>query len=169
MKPADVPAVYEIYCWYVRHSDACLAWVDPIYEDFYYDQLSIAACYPYLVAEHEGQIIGFGYVHEFLHKEAYQYDAELTIYFVQGPHYGLASALYDELERQCRQMGLVRLIGCTTGSNTPSLAFQKGRGFREYGKLENAGFKGGKWHDVVWTEKRIAPCLPDPGLVKQWS
>ena len=155
MTPADLPAIYTILCTYIQHSTANLAWTNPEYSEFEADQQKIASAYPYLVAEYEGQVIGFGYAHSFLGKESYQFDAELTIYFVKRDHHGLAKALYEHLEAICKAMGIVRLISCTTASNDHSLAYQKSYGFRQFGLLFKAGYKNGQWYDVAWMEKQI--------------
>lgn len=156
LNPSDLPAVYEILCFYIQNSTANLAWSNPDYDDFCLQQQDIAARYPYLVAEYEGKVIGFGYAHAFLGKEAYQFDAELTIYFQEGDHHGLAKKLYEGLEAVCKAMGIVRLISCTTASNQASLDYQTEHGFRQYGLLAKAGYKNGKWYDVAWMEKQIA-------------
>ncbi|MBF0578912.1 N-acetyltransferase [Erysipelotrichaceae bacterium RD49] len=156
LRLADLPAVYEIICFYIQNSTANLSWTNPDYDEFADQQQEIAAKYPYLVAEYEGKVIGFGYAHTFLGKEAYQFDAELTIYFQEGDHHGLAGKLYEGLEEICKAMGIVRLISCTTASNQASLHYQIKQGFRPYGLLAKAGYKNGKWYDVTWMEKQIA-------------
>lgn len=153
----DFLAVYEIICYYILHSTANLAWNCPDYEEFVFQQKEIAQSYPYLVAEYEGEVIGFGYAHAFLGKESYQYDAELTIYFKPGPHHGLAGRLYEKLEEITRAMGICRLISCTTANNQASMNYQEKYGFKEYGLLKDAGYKNDKWYDVAWMEKRIRP------------
>lgn len=162
----DWPAVHEIMAHYIRHSTANLGWEVPGYARFVLEQQEIAAHYPYYVAVHDDRIIGFGYTHRFLAKEAYQFDAEVTIYFAPGNHHGLVEPLYRKLEDKNRELGIRRLIGCTTASNQASLAFQKRMGYEEYGRLKEAGYKNGEWHDVVWTQKLIAPLKEDPQPIK---
>lgn len=150
-----LPAIYAIMCYWIKHSNANMSWKPQDYISFCDDQLKIAKNYPYLVALHEGEVIGYGYAHSFLQRDAYQYDAELTIYFQQGPHYGLVLPLYEKLEEICRAMGFCNLISCTTASNQESLAFQKKVGFISYGLLEKAAYKNGTWHGVEWLYKPI--------------
>lgn len=153
----DLPAIYDILCYWIDHSCSNLAWDRPAYDRFVLEQKAIGHDYPYLVAEYEGQVIGFGYAHAFLAKDSYQYDAEITIYFREGKHHHLAGALYEKLEEICREMGIVRLVSCTTAGNEPSLGYQKRHGFKQFGYLENAGYKNGEWHAVAWLEKQINP------------
>lgn len=155
LEERDLPAVWSILCFWIEHSSANLSWKSPDFDSFACEQLQIAAKHPYCVAEWEGRVIGFGYAHPFLSKDAYQFDAELTIYFEKGPHHHLVEPLYFRLEELCRAMGFVRLISCTTSGNEASLRFQIEHGFREYGRLPKAGYKNGIWHDVSWLEKQI--------------
>lgn len=157
LKPEDLEAVYSIFCYYIDHSVANFSWTRPDYEEFCAKQLAMAKSYPYLVAEYEGKIIGFGYAHKFLARDAYQYDAELTIYFAQGNHHGLTHILYEKLEAILKEMGICRLISCTTATNQESLAYQAKHGFEEFGLLKNAGFKQDAFHDVAWLVKVINP------------
>lgn len=155
LKEEYLPAIYAIVSYWIEHSNANMFWAPQDYASFYQDQLQIAKEYPYLVALHQGEVIGFGYAHAFLQRDAYQYDAELTIYFQKGPHYGLVLPLYEKLEELCLAMGFCNLISCTTASNVESLAFQKKVGFISYGLLEKAAYKNGQWHGVEWLYKPI--------------
>ncbi len=151
----DLPQVYAIVSYWIEHSTANMCWQPVEYNLFVQDQLQIAHNYPYLVAEYEGKVIGFGYAHGFIAREAYQYDAELTIYFQKGSHHGLVMPLYRALESICLEMGFCNLISCTTADNEESLAFQKRVGFQSYGLLEKAAYKNGSWHGVEWLFKPI--------------
>ncbi len=156
MQREDYPAVYDILCYYIDHSTANLSWTYPDKQEYFEMLDELSRNYPVLVAEWQDEVIGFGFAHPFLGKEAYQFDAELTIYFRKGDHHHLASDMADVLEDICRQMGICRLISCTTADNEASMEYQKRKGFVPYGLLKDAGFKNGKWHDVAWLEKRIS-------------
>lgn len=155
LKPDDLPSIYAIVAYWIEHSTANMCYSPTPYENFVQEQLAIAKEYPYLVAEWEGQVIGFGYAHGFIARKAYQYDAELTIYFQEGPHYGQVLPLYQALEAICLAMGFCNLISCTTADNEASLAFQKRVGFQSYGLLPKAAYKNGAWHGVEWLVKPI--------------
>ena len=151
----DLPQVYEIVSYWIEYSTANMCYKPISYEAFVQEQLAITKEYPYLVAEYEEKVIGFGYAHGFIAREAYQYDAELTIYFQDGSHHGLVMPLYQALEAICLEMGFCNLISCTTADNQASLAFQKRVGFQTYGRLEKAAYKNGAWHGVEWLYKPI--------------
>ena len=49
------------------------------------------------------------------------------------------------------------MYGCVTAENAPSVAFHQALGFREAGRFSQVGYKHGRWLDVLWLEKPIAP------------
>jgi L-amino acid N-acyltransferase YncA len=40
--------------------------------------------------------------------------------------------------------------------NAASEEFHRAMGFRPVGVFERIGFKHGRWHDVAWTQRRLA-------------
>lgn len=153
-----------IYNHYIEHSDACLAWKPYSREDFEEKIRTETDGYPCFAAKWQGKTIGFGYASRWLEKEAYQFAAELTIYFAPGPHHGLAVRLFEALEKQLEAQHIQTLISCTTASNRESLAFQEKLGFVRFGLLEKAGFKNGHWCDVAWLCKPIGNYGDKPAL-----
>ena len=55
------------------------------------------------MAEHDGGLIGYAFVHKAFAKEAYRFCVELSIYFKKGNHYGMADALLKKVEEACIQ------------------------------------------------------------------
>lgn len=152
---ADIPVVYEIYCWYVYNSDAIFDLEpEPIYH-FESRLLSLMHTCPVLVAKHEGSVIGYAYYHPAFGKQAYEYDVELTIYFRPGPHYGMAAAMYAELEKIARKQNIRWMIACITDTNRESIEFHKKHGFALSGALPDSGLKNGRWLGVVWYTKSL--------------
>ena len=54
--------------------------------------------------------------------------------------------------------------GCVTLPNEKSAALHLSLGFTEAGIFHNAGYKAGRWRDVIWYEKPLAPYdeCPEP-------
>mgnify|MGYP004450633445 CR=1 FL=1 len=153
----DWPAVYEIYKYYVENTDFNLDWTPLSFQEFAARQKEIQKDYPYLVAEVNGEVIGYACAHKAFAKASYQYDADLTIYFRQGRHYGQADAIMDRLEEILYRQNIHWLIGCITKCNAKSIAFHRRRGFEFNGELPHAGLKSGKFVSVVWYGKVIKP------------
>ena len=64
-----------------------------------------------------------------------------------------------------RLQGVRTVYGCVTAENAPSVAFHQALGFREAGRFAQVGYKHGRWLDVLWLEKPIAPAGEPQPLV----
>lgn len=114
--------------------------------------------YPYLVYEEDGLLIGYAYAHRHMEREAYQWNAELSVYLDQNfTSKGLGKKLYSTLIEILKQQEVRTVYGCVTLPNEKSEKLHLSLGFTCLGIYHNAGYKCNKWHDVGWFEKAIAP------------
>ena len=68
---------------------------------------------PYLVAEAEGQLLGYAYASPFSERPAYLPSVELTIYLApNSKRQGLGRALYQALEQELKAQGYENLYAC---------------------------------------------------------
>lgn len=153
----DWPAVYAIYRWYVENTNWNFEWEPQSLAAFVQSQQAFLQDYPYYVAEHAGKIIGYGLAHAAFSRISYQFDAELTIYFQPGPHYGLPRLMLEQICDDLRRQNVHWLIGCITAENDVSIRFHKNNGFVFQGELPQAGWKNGAFHGVVWYGREICP------------
>ncbi len=119
---------------------------------------SICAHYPYLVGidEASGAIIGYAYAHALRERAAYQWSAELSIYFANtATGHGLGRILYSELLDQLRKRGFRNAFGCVALPNPASEKLHIAMGFQAVGRFIEAGYKNGGWHDVGWYQKQL--------------
>jgi len=70
---------------------------------------------------------------------------------------GVGRALMAALETHARARGVHLLIGGITGTNAASLAFHHRLGFAEVGRIPQAGWKFGRYHDLVFMHKLLDP------------
>lgn len=165
----DTAAILKIYAGYI-HTPVTFECVLPDEQEFKKRIAEISAFYPCLVCEEEGHIIGFAYAHRHMEREAYQWNAELSVYL--DPSFtsrGLGKKLYMMLIDMLKWQGIRTVYGCVTVPNEKSEALHKALGFRIVGTYQNAGYKMGKWRDVRWFEKTIAPYDASPGDIKPVS
>lgn len=119
--------------------------------------------YPYLLYEENGKIAGYAYAHRQGSREAYQWNAELSIYIdKEYAARGIGKKLYTALTELLRRQGIKTLYAVITLPNEKSEGFHKNMGFRCVGIHHNAGYKCGRWHDVGHFEKEIAPYCENP-------
>lgn len=165
VKPADIAALLKIYAEYIN-TPITFECALPTEEDFSRRIAGISGFYPYLVCEEAGKVAGYAYAHRHMEREAYQWNAELSVYL--DPSFkskGLGKKLYGVLIEILRLQGIRTVYGCVTVPNEKSVALHEAMDFTPVGTYRNAGFKAGKWHDVTWFEKTIAPHNLAPGRI----
>ena len=112
---------------------------------------------PHLVAELEGEIVGFAYASRHRPRPAYNHTVENSVYVAEGLRGTgtgkmLLSALIAECERgPWRQM--VAVIG--DSGNAGSIGLHTSLGFRQVGILQSVGFKLGRWVDTVIMQRTL--------------
>lgn len=159
---ADAAALLQIYAQYID-TPVTFECVLPTQQMFAQRIAETAAAYPWLVAEKDGRIVGYAYAHRQMERDAYQWNAELSIYFDRTyTSMGFGRRLYGALIEMLRLQGIRTVYGGVTLPNEKSLGLHLSMGFRRLGTYRSTGYKCGQWHDVAWFEKRIAPCQTDP-------
>lgn len=119
--------------------------------------------YPYLVAEEGGRLLGYAYAHRQMVREAYQWNAELSIYLDRmATSKGVGTRLYQALMELLRLQGVRTVYGGVTVPNEKSQRLHLALGFKSLGIYHNTGYKCGLWHDVEWFEKQLLPYEAEP-------
>jgi len=117
---------------------------------------NIQKSFPYLVCEADGVVVGYAYASKHSERAAYRYSANVSIYVKPSNHrQGIGKALYTKLFDLLRDQGIYTVFACITVPNEVSIELHKSLGFSEVGTFHNAGYKLGKWHDVIWFEKAL--------------
>ncbi len=152
----DSPQILAIYAEYI-HTPITFDYVLPTQEIFTKQITETLKDYPYLVYEEEGKIQAYAYAHKLREREAYQWNAELSIYVDNTAHKkGLGHALYTTLMKILENQGIKAAYACITLPNEASLALHQHFQFTEVGRFPKAGFKNGTWHDVAWYRKELS-------------
>jgi len=154
--PDDGPELLKIYAQYID-TPVTFEYALPTEEEFSKRIADISGFYPYLVCEENSRIIGYAYAHRHMEREAYQWNAELSVYL--DPSFtskGLGKKLYAIVIEMLKLQGIKTVYGGVTLPNEKSEALHKALGFMVLGTYHNAGYKDGKWHDVAWFERAIA-------------
>lgn len=161
--PEDASAILDIYAPYINDTVITFEVKVPSTADFSRRAEKIMARFPYIVVERNGRIAGYAYAHPAGEREAYQWNAELSVY-VHGDFQrrGLGSRLYSALIELLSLMGYRNLYAVITMPNEASVAMHRRLGFKPLAVHKNAGYKLGKWHDVAWLEKNLGPYGPEP-------
>lgn len=155
---ADITGVHEIYAHHVLHGLASFEEVPPAANEIMARRGAVLHLgLPYLVAELDGNVVGYAYATIYRSRSAYRYSLEDSVYVREGfAGRGIGVALLTELLRRCslgpwRQM--IAVIG--DSANEASIALHRKLGFRTVGTLDAVGFKFGRWVDSVLMQRAL--------------
>ncbi len=159
----DAARLLESYGPYVENTAISFEYVTPGLEEFQDRIRSISAKYPYLVAEEDGQIVGYTYAGVFKGRAAYDRSCEVTIYLDPAARgRGLGRRLYAALEDRLKAQGILNLYACIAWPpaddprlTTNSADFHAHMGYVRVGEFHNCAYKFGRWYHMIWMEKMI--------------
>jgi L-amino acid N-acyltransferase YncA len=122
----------------------------------------MARSYEWLVAEADGEVLGYAYGGPYRERAAYRWAAETSVYLrADSRGRGLGSALYTELIGRLERRGLRTLVAGITLPNPASVALHGSFGFETVGVWRRVGWKFDAWHDV-WRGQRFLAAGDDP-------
>lgn len=166
-RESDMPAVQAIYAHHVIHGTASFELEPPTVEQMLQRRADICANgLPYLVAERDGEVVGYGYATLYRPRPAYRFTVEDSVYVREGmAGFGIGHALLAAVIQHCTASGrrqMVAIIG--NSENTASIRLHARLGFRHVGVFESVGFKHGRWLDTVIMQRELgegASTTPD--------
>ncbi|THD46024.1 MAG: N-acetyltransferase family protein [Bradyrhizobium sp.] len=161
-RDADVPAMLAIYLHHIRHG------VDPNYtgdndapdaDDLKRRRKNMQrGRLPHLVAEQNGEVLGYAYAVPFRKRPAYRYTVKHSIYVrAERLGQGLGRMLLAAIIDACAAAGYRQMIGYIDGANEASLRLHLAFAFREVGRLPAVGYKFGRWTDSVMMQRSLGP------------
>ena len=162
---ADAPQLLAIYAPYVLHTAVTFEYDVPSLHEFTARIRNTLKRYPYLVAESDGEILGYAYASAFKERGAYDWAVETSIYVREDTHgQGVGRTLYQALEDTLRRQHILNVNACIAYPNPASVAFHERLGYKTVAHFTNCGFKQGQWYDMIWMEKMLAdhPSQPQP-------
>ncbi|MEE8806925.1 MAG: N-acetyltransferase family protein [Lactimicrobium sp.] len=160
----DIPAVLDIYNWYILHTNITFETEELTLEAFTQRVEAITSRYPWIVMEEDGVIKGYAYLGTFNPRAAYDWTADLSIYLDHEERgHGLGTLLMDAILQEAQQEGYYQIVSIVTSGNTASEHLHEKCGFVRKGRLENTGYKNGKWLGITYYMKTLraaegAPC-----------
>ncbi|HET8955731.1 MAG TPA: GNAT family N-acetyltransferase [Solirubrobacterales bacterium] len=121
------------------------------------------ASHAWLVAEREGEVLGYAYANAFNERPAYRWSASVSVYLAEGARgEGLGRALYEALFERLRERGFRMACAGITLPNQASVGLHESLGFEQTGINREIGWKHGAWHDVGWYQLELAPAGEGP-------
>jgi phosphinothricin acetyltransferase len=116
--------------------------------------------YPVVVAEQDGEVIGWASLSRFHPREAYRHSVEDSVYVRHDvQRRGVGHALLAEMVRQAAELGYHAVLGGISADREASIALHARLGFEKVAHFREVGFKFDRWLDVVWMQ-RLLPSGP---------
>ena len=112
---------------------------------------------PWLVAEQGSEILGYAYANPFRPRLAYRFCLEDSIYLDESARgRGTGRLLLAELIARCEAQGARRMLAVIGDSaNASSFGVHAACGFEPCGRFDQAGWKFGRWLDVVLMQRSL--------------
>lgn len=107
----------------------------------------------WLVAEQDGQVVGYAYASKWKGRCAYRYSVESSVYVAQGHGgRGIGTKLYEALLPQLKDKGIHAVIGGIVLPNLSSIALHEKFGMTQVAHFKEVGYKFNQWLDVGYWE-----------------
>lgn len=149
VKPEDAPQIAEIYNYYIKNTHHTFE-TEPLSLEETEERLKkISTFYPYLVAEEDGEILGYAHAARFKLRQAYQHTAEVMIYVKnEAKKRGVGTNLYMDLFNLLEETDIHVMIAGIALPNDSSVKFHETLGFTKVAHFKEIGYKLGRWFDV---------------------
>jgi L-amino acid N-acyltransferase YncA len=149
--PQDAEAVQGIYAPIVRDTVISFEVEPPSVADVRQRIVDTLALWPWLVCEHDGDVMGYAYAGKYRVRAAYQWSVDVSVYIHErARRCGIGRALYGALLRGLRLQGFYNAQAGITLPNVASVSLHEAMGFQPIGVYRKIGYKLGAWHDVGW-------------------
>jgi L-amino acid N-acyltransferase len=152
---ADLPGVLDIYNEAVLNTTATYdyephtlemreAWFDEHQRDNY----------PVFVAQNgDGRIVGWSSLRRFRPRIGYRFTAEDSVYVAADQRgRGIGKSLLPPVIQAARDLGLHAIVAGIDADGKASLRLHAHFGFVQVAHLKEAGWKFGRWLDVIYME-----------------
>jgi len=152
---ADIAAIVRIYNYYI--TDTIVT-----FEEEELDAGEIArriagvrsAGLPWIVAEEDGEILGYAYATPWKDRIGYRFSVETTVYLNKDcTGRGIGSELYAELFNLLESAGVRSAIGGVALPNDASVALHEKFGMRKVAEFERIGVKFDRWINVGYWQR----------------
>lgn len=123
-----------------------------------------ASGFPYLVAELDGMVAGYGYLGAWRPRPAYRFTVENSLYVApEAQRRGVGRALLEALIRRSEARGDRRMIAVIAeGAKSASIGLHRALGFEHAGTLPGIGYKHQRWLDVELMIRAIGRDVAEP-------
>lgn len=161
----DAEPIQAIYAPLVSNTAISFELVPPTVEEMRQRILKTLQKYPWLVCEHDREILGYAYASEHRIRAAYQWSVDVSVYVnAKMRRAGIGRALYTSLFEILKLQGFYNAYAGITLPNSASVGLHESLGFRPIGVYRAVGYKRKAWHDVGWWHLQLKEPSANPDI-----
>lgn len=154
----DLPAIADIYGQAALKGTGTFELEPPSLDEMTRRRQDVLSkSLPWLVAERGGVVLGYAYANHFRPRLAYRFCVEDSIYLhADARGQGVGTLLLAELMARSEAAGARQMLAVIGDSaNLGSIGVHRRCGFADAGTLKSAGWKFGRWLDVVLMQRPL--------------
>ena len=151
----DAERIADIYNYYIEHTVVTFE-EEPLDANQILTRINQVQelCLPWLVAEKDGQVLGYAYSAPWRERSAYRHSKEVSVYLdISLHHKGLGSTLYQALFERLSELDVHAVMAVVALPNAASAALHEKFGMKKVAHLEQVGRKFGQWIDVGYWQR----------------
>jgi len=146
----DAPLITNIYNHYIEHSGATMEY-NKVEPEYFKKKINstLSSGHFWLVAEYEGEIIGYAYSGKWNPRDGYKHTCEISIYI--SPEIttkGWGTKLYTELFTRLKEVNMLVIIAVITLPNEANIKLHEKFGMTKVAHFPRMGIKFDNWLDV---------------------
>ena len=159
-RPADAEAICAIYNAAIVERGSTFETDPRSARDF--SERIVVERFPFLVAESNGEVIGWAGVAPYSDRPCYAGIGECSVYVaVESRGRGVGTALTEALAAEAQRNDFHKLIGKLFTDNTESIRLFERCGFSSVGTHRRHGQLDGEWRDVLVVERLLGVAAAD--------
>jgi len=166
----DAEQIQAIYAPSVLYTAISFELEPPTADDMRQRMVQTVQRWPWLVCEHNGEVLGYAYASAHRTRAAYQWSVDVSVYVqAQVQRAGVGRALYSSLFKLLTLQGFYNAYAGITLPNAGSVGLHEALGFRPIGVYCAVGYKLGAWHDVGWWQLTLQAHAIPPEPLKDFT
>lgn len=151
----DAKSICAIYNYYVKHTVITFEEEQISVEDMKLRMVKVSSQYPWLVYEHNGEVVAYAYAGLWKGRSAYRFTLEATIYGANDmpQRLGIGTKLYQKLLEELETSITRSVIAIIALPNKASVGLHEKMGFEKVAHFKEVGYKSEQWIDVGFWQK----------------